>query len=105
VRENEAVHKGDVLFRIDAEPLQIAVARMQAQVESVQSLLDAARSGYSGAQADVRSAAADLDYKKQQFQRLKELRARGLERAQGDPGRGRPRSTRSAPRQASSLPC
>jgi len=78
VRENEAVHKGDVLFRIDAEPLQIAAARMQAQVESVQSLLGAARSGYSAAQADVRSAAADLDYKKQQFQRLKELRARGL---------------------------
>ena len=78
VRENEAVHKGDVLFRIDAEPLQIAVARMQAQVESVQSLLDAARSGYSAAQADVRSSAADLDYKKHQFQRLEELRARGL---------------------------
>ena len=78
VRENDVVHKGDVLFRIDAEPLHIAVARMQAQVESVQSLLDAARSGYSGAQADVRSAAADLDYKKQQFQRMKELRARGL---------------------------
>jgi len=78
VRENQAVKRGDVLFRIDAEPLEIAVARMQAQVESVRSLLDAARSGYSAAQADVRSAVADLDYKKQQFQRLEELRARGL---------------------------
>ena len=78
VRENQVVHKGDVLFRIDPEPLEIAAARMQAQVESVQSLLDAARSGYNGAQADVRSAAADLDYKKQQFERMKELRGRGL---------------------------
>ncbi|HEY6940164.1 HlyD family secretion protein [Dokdonella sp.] len=78
VRENQAVHQGDVLFRIDPEPLQIAAARMQAQVESVRSLLDAARSGYAAAQADVRSSAADLDYKKQQFERMKELRGRGL---------------------------
>jgi len=76
--ENQAVKQGDVLFRIDQEPLQIAVARMQAQVESVQSLLAAARSGYRSAQADVRSSAADLKYKEQQFQRMQELRGRGL---------------------------
>jgi membrane fusion protein (multidrug efflux system) len=78
VRENQAVKQGDVLFRIDQEPLQIAAARMQAQVESVQSLLDAARSGYRSAQADVRSSAADLKYKEQQFSRMQELRGRGL---------------------------
>jgi membrane fusion protein (multidrug efflux system) len=78
VRENQAVRKGDVLFRIDPEPLQIAAARMEAQVESVRSLLDAARNGYQGAQADVRSSAADLRYKQQQYDRMKELRSRGL---------------------------
>jgi membrane fusion protein (multidrug efflux system) len=78
VRENGAVRKGDVLFRIDPEPLQIAYARMQAQVETVKSLLDAARSGYASAQADVRSSSADLVYKEQQFARMKELRGRGL---------------------------
>ena len=78
VRENGAVHKGDVLFRIDPEPLEIAYARMAAQVESVKSLLDAARSGYASAQADVRSSTADLKYKEQQFARMKELRGRGL---------------------------
>ena len=74
VRENQAVAKGDVLFRIDPEPLEIAFARMQAQVESVGSMLGAARSGYASAQADLRSAQADLVYKQQQFQRMKELR-------------------------------
>jgi membrane fusion protein (multidrug efflux system) len=83
VRENQAVKKGDVLFRIDPEPLQIAAARMQAQVESVKSLLDAARSGYVSAQADVRSSSADLVYKQQQFERMKELRGRGLVAQQG----------------------
>jgi membrane fusion protein (multidrug efflux system) len=78
VRENQPVKKGDVLFRIDPEPLEIAQARMEAQVESVKSLLDAARNGYRSAQADVRSSAADLKYKEQQFARLRELRARGL---------------------------
>ncbi len=78
VRENQAVTKGDVLFRIDAEPLEIAYARMQAQVDSVKSLLNAARSGYASAQADQRSSAADLKYKQQQFERMKELRGRGL---------------------------
>ncbi len=78
VRENQPVKKGDVLFRIDAEPLEIAKARMQAQVESVQSLLDAARSGYRSAEADIRSSAADLKYKEQQFKRMQELRGRGL---------------------------
>jgi membrane fusion protein (multidrug efflux system) len=78
VRENQPVKKGDVLFRIDAEPLQIAQARMQAQVESVRSLLDAARSGYHSAEADIRSSAADLKYKEQQFKRMQELRGRGL---------------------------
>jgi membrane fusion protein (multidrug efflux system) len=78
VRENQTVKKGDVLFRIDTQPLEIAVARTQAQVESVKSILDAARSGYASAQADLRSAAADLAYKQQQFVRMKELRSRGL---------------------------
>ena len=78
VRENDTVRQGQVLFRIDPEPLQIAVARMQAQVESVRSMLDAARNGYQVAQADVRSAQADRDYKQRQFARLQELRSRGL---------------------------
>ena len=78
VRENQPVKQGDVLFRIDPAPLEIAVARMQAQVDSVKSLLDAARNGYASAQADVRSSAADLKYKQQQFERMKELRGRGL---------------------------
>jgi membrane fusion protein (multidrug efflux system) len=78
VRENQPVKKGDVLFRIDPQPLEIAVARATAQLESVRSMLDAARSGYASAQADLRSASADLAYKQQQYERIKELRSRGL---------------------------
>ena len=78
VRENQAVKKGDVLLRIDAQPLEIAMMRMQAQMESVRSLLDAARAGYASAQADLRSAEESLNVNQRQYERMKEMRGKGL---------------------------
>jgi membrane fusion protein, multidrug efflux system len=78
VRENQAVKAGELLFRLDREPLQIAVQRLEAQADSVRSLLDGARNGYRGAEADLRSAQADLEHAQQQYTRVKDLRARGL---------------------------
>jgi membrane fusion protein, multidrug efflux system len=78
VRENQAVKAGDVLFRIDSQPLQIAMTRMQASTESVKSLLDAARAGYASAQADLRSAEESLNINQRQYERMKEMRAKGL---------------------------
>ncbi|HEX6834892.1 MAG TPA: HlyD family secretion protein, partial [Rudaea sp.] len=78
VHENQPVKTGDVLFRIDPQPLQIAMARMQAQMESVRSLLDAARAGYRSAQADLRSAEDALKVADAQYNRMKELRGKGL---------------------------
>ncbi|HZP67471.1 MAG TPA: HlyD family secretion protein [Rudaea sp.] len=78
VRENQAVKAGDVLFRIDPRPLEIALARMQAQMESVRSLLDAARAGYRSAQADVRSSQEALRVNERQYERMKEMRGKGL---------------------------
>jgi membrane fusion protein (multidrug efflux system) len=78
VHDNQPVKAGDVLFRIDAEPLEIAMARMQAQLQSVHSLLDAGRAGYRSAQADLRSAEEALRVKERQYQRMKDMRAKGL---------------------------
>jgi membrane fusion protein, multidrug efflux system len=78
VRENQAVKAGDVLFRLDSQPLQIAAARMQASVDSVSSLLDAARNGYTSAQADLRSADEALRINQRQYERMQEMRAKGL---------------------------
>jgi membrane fusion protein (multidrug efflux system) len=78
VRENQAVKAGDLLFRIDEEPLKIAVQRLEAQAESVRSMLDGARNGYRGAEADLRSADADLHHAQQQYERVQDLRKRGL---------------------------
>ena len=78
VHENQAVRKGDVLFRIDPEPLQIAVARAQAQLEGISSLLDAARAGFRSAQANVRSAEEALRVNEAQYKRMQDLRRKGL---------------------------
>jgi membrane fusion protein, multidrug efflux system len=78
VRENQAVKAGDLLFRLDEEPLKISVQRLEAQAESVRSMLDGARNGYRGAEADLRSADADLHHAQQQYERVQDLRKRGL---------------------------
>ncbi len=78
VRENQAVKAGDVLFRIDSQPLEIAAARMRAQVDSVHSLLNAGRNGYSSAQADLRSADEALRINQRQYERMQEMRGKGL---------------------------
>ena len=78
VRENQAVKAGEVLFRIDSQPLEISAARMRAQVDSVRSLLNAARSGYASAQADLRSAEEALRINQRQYERMQEMRGKGL---------------------------
>jgi membrane fusion protein (multidrug efflux system) len=78
VHDNQPVKAGDVLFRIDPQPLQIAMARTRAQMESVRSLLDAGRAGYRSAQADLVSADEALRVNERQYERMKEMRAKGL---------------------------
>ncbi|MGB0134052.1 HlyD family secretion protein [Dokdonella sp.] len=78
VRENQAVRKGDLLFRIDPEPLQIAVDQMQAQIEAAGDYLNASRDTYRSASADLRASEATLRNHEAQLQRIRELRAKGI---------------------------
>jgi membrane fusion protein (multidrug efflux system) len=78
VRENQAVKAGEVLFRIDDEPLKISLERIEAQLATVNGMLDGARNGYRGAQADLRKAEADLAHAQQQYERVADMRKRGL---------------------------
>jgi membrane fusion protein (multidrug efflux system) len=78
VRENQKVKKGDLLFRIDPEPLQIAVAQMEAQIGAAGDYLNGSRDSYHSASADLRSSEATLRTNEAQLARMKELRAKGL---------------------------
>ncbi|MGA8278160.1 MAG: HlyD family secretion protein [Rhodanobacteraceae bacterium] len=78
VRENQVVKKGDVLFRIDPEPLEIAVAQMRAQLGAIGDYLAASRDSYHSAVADLASAQSTLKNDRRQLARMKELRAKGM---------------------------
>jgi membrane fusion protein (multidrug efflux system) len=78
VRENQQVRKGDLLFRIDPEPLQIAVDQMEAQIEAAGDYLNASRDTYRSASADLRASDATLRNHEAQLQRVRELRAKGI---------------------------
>lgn len=78
VHENQQVRKGDLLFRIDPEPLQIAVDQMEAQIEAAGDYLNASRDGYRSSSADLRSSGATLVNREAQLKRIRELRGKGL---------------------------
>ena len=78
VRENQPVHKGDLLFRIDPEPLELAVQQMEAQIEAAGDYLNASRDTYRSASADLRSSDATLRNHEAQLKRIRELRAKGI---------------------------
>src|SRR5436190_12778776 len=56
VRENQPVAAGDLLFRLDPEPLRIAVERAEGQLGAIGDVFSGARSQYESAAADLRSA-------------------------------------------------
>ncbi len=67
VVENQSVKKGDELFRIDAQPYQIALARAEAQLRTTRSEIEGLKAGYrqkseqlNGAKSNVEFAARDL---------------------------------------------
>lgn len=78
VKENQRVHKGDVLFRIDPQPFQLTVDQLQAQMHAIGDYLASSRDSYAAATADLRSQQASLHHDLAQLERIKDLRAKGV---------------------------
>ena len=78
VRQDQPVHKGDVLFRIDPLPYELSVAQLQAQSESVGNLLASSRDSYTAARANLRSQDASLHNELVQLARVHDLQKKGL---------------------------
>ncbi|HPF72849.1 MAG: HlyD family secretion protein [Rhodanobacteraceae bacterium] len=78
VHQNQRVSEGDLLFRLDPEPLRIAVAEAQAGLASTVDAITAARDEFHQAEAALRSADTTLDYAGRELKRQHELRGRGL---------------------------
>ena len=77
VRENQQVHRGDLLFRIDPRPYRIALANAEAQIAAAEVQVNQLQARSSGTVADIQGAEANLAYQQREFGRLDELMRRG----------------------------
>lgn len=73
VRNNQDVNAGDILFELDPQPLQIAVDRAKADLESTRRQVGASTAGIASAQASLRAAQANELKARQDNQRLEGL--------------------------------
>lgn len=78
VAENVAVRKGDVLFEVDPEPLQIALNQANAAVESARLNVIELKAAYSQALTQEQIAADDAAFYQDTLDRQKALTAKGV---------------------------
>ncbi len=75
VRDNQAVQKGQLLFRIDPEPYEIAVAQAEARLGSARLQVEGLKATYRQQLADLESARVAAQFDAQEFERKKHLLA------------------------------
>ena len=75
VRDNQFVRKGQLLFRIDPEPYQVAVAQAEARLASAMLEVRGLKANYRQQLADLQSARDAAAFDAQEFDRRKNLLA------------------------------
>ncbi|MGH8461133.1 MAG: HlyD family secretion protein [Stenotrophobium sp.] len=78
VHDNQRVHRGDVLFKLDPRPYQIAVAQAEAKLGTSRLQIEAGKSTYGQYLADLHSAQETLAYQQKENTRQKHLLASGI---------------------------
>ncbi|MEE1916317.1 HlyD family secretion protein [Pseudomonas asiatica] len=75
VKDNQAVSRGQVLFRLNAEPFQIALASATANLGTVRNQILNQQAAYSQALAEIDQAQSELPFFEQAFRRQEKLLA------------------------------
>lgn len=78
VRENQSVKAGDLLFRIDPEPYQIAAAQSDATIASAQVRLTTLQTDVQTSGVDIASAREDVAFFSTEYQRQSKLMQTGF---------------------------
>lgn len=73
VHDNERVRRGQVLFRIDPEPYQIAVDQAEARLGSTRLQIEALKTTYHQQQAELQSARDSATFAEREYDRKKAL--------------------------------
>jgi membrane fusion protein (multidrug efflux system) len=78
VRDNEAVQRGAVLFKLDDAPFRIAVDNARAKLDDARLQVESLKSSYRRSQAELRAALDTQAYAQQQYERQTRLLASGI---------------------------
>lgn len=78
VKENQQIRAGDILFRIDPEPYQVALAQANAAIASAQVELKKLHSDFSATSVDISGAREDIAYAQEEYARQRALMAQGF---------------------------
>lgn len=78
VHDNQSVHSGEVLFRIDPRPFQIAIQDAEAHLAGARLRVQSLEADYFQRQADERAARNTIAYRQDDFNRKKKLAADGI---------------------------
>ena len=78
VANNKLVHKGDVLFEVDKEPLKIALEQANAAIETARLTVTQLRAAYQQALAQQKAAENDVAYAQDTLARYKTLSKKGV---------------------------
>jgi membrane fusion protein (multidrug efflux system) len=78
VRDNQLVHKGDVLFRLDERPFQIAVEEAQAKLAAARMQIVAGKATYRREVATLTANKDTLAYQQHEFERQQRLLQSGI---------------------------
>ncbi len=78
VHDNQAVRRGDVLFRLDDRPLRIALDEAQAKLATTELQIQAARASYLHQLAEVAAARDTVAYQQREYARQQRLLQSGI---------------------------
>ena len=78
VHDNQAVKKGDMLFRLDDEPYRIALDGAKAQLGVTANQLRSLQASYAQAQSQITLAQTDLDFSKKTLDRQTDLASKSI---------------------------
>jgi len=78
VRDNQVVHKGDLLFRLDDAPFRIAVEEQTAQLASARLQVESLKANYRQRRSELVSAQDTLAFQKREYERQQRLLAAGI---------------------------
>jgi membrane fusion protein (multidrug efflux system) len=78
VHDNEPVHRGQVLFKLDDQPYRIAVEAAQAKLAGARLTVLAGKATYRERLAGIRSAQDTVSYREKEYERQQKLLAKGI---------------------------